>query len=890
MTPSSRPELRSWLPDTQGTGPAEPFDAQIGPEPPPDVHARPLWRMPRVRSLLALAVLVALAGFVWILAHAYTDVLWFREVGHERVFWTTLKWKVLGRALPAFGTAAFLVANFAIAERVLASHAPLRPHRRLAYPAAGIAAGVITAQWLTEDTWRLLALWAGRSDFGARDPVFHRDVGFYVFSLPLQEYVSRWLLETVVMGAIGTVAAYLAAGRLARARGHLLGLAAVGLLLLAWRTRLAEFALALPHRGSPVPGASYTDMQVRVPAHRVLAALAVVGAGLCLYAVRRRLPPAPAIIGTVAAVLVFIAQSALPSAIERLDVEPQELTREKPYVVDAIAGTRAAFALDDVRVRAFPSDGRMSARDLSAARRTVANVPLWDADVLRPALNELQSIGRYYRFAGTTVDRYDVNGVPRLLTVAARELDRSRLDHGWATERFAYTHGYGAVAMRAGAVDASGHPRFGERKVQRSAGSLTLRQPRVYFGDRRDARPSYIIVNSRRGEVDRPIPASRAPAYHYDGSGGIALSSLLRRAAFAARFSDVKLLLTETATRASRIVLHRDARDRVTMLAPFLRWDERPQTIIAGGRIQYVFHGYTTSSSYPYSAPVRMDRHDVNYIRAPAEAIVDAFTGRVSLFALDADEPILRAWRAAYPGLFQDTARMPRELRAHLRYPRTLFLAQAKVYATYHAEDPTALWNGADAWQLPLQLAGPIEGAGEIHFPDPRHSVKEAGGDLPARWQMRPEYLLAPLPGQTRDRLLLTTPFTPRGRENLAGYLAGAVDAHGRPRLTLLSLPPDRLELGPTQATRRILASPQVSRRLELLNRESRDLGKGSVNRTIVGDARSVPIGNTLVHVQPIYVVAGGSGVPQLQLVTVSVDGRVGFGQDVASALRRAVD
>jgi len=889
MTPPSRPELLSRSPDAQ-TGPAQPSDAQTAPEPLPDVHSRALWRTPRVRSLLVLGVLVSVFVLVSLLAHVYTDVLWFRELRHERVFWTTLKWKVLGRTLPAFGTASFLLANFAVVERVLARHAPLRPVRRLAYPAAAVVAGIVTAQWRSTGNWQLLALWSGRNDFGARDPVFHRDVGFYVFSLPLQEHVARWCLETLAMGTIATVVAYLAAGRMRNARAHLLALAALGLLVVAWRTRLAEFALVLPHRGSPVPGASYTDVHVGVPAHRALAVLALAGAALCLYAMRRPLPRAATIVATMAAILAVLAQNALPAAVERLVVDPQQLTREAPYVSEAISATRTAFALDDVRVRALPSDGAVSVRDITAARRTIANVPMWDRDVLRPALNELESIGRYYRFAGATTDRYEVNGVPRLLTIAARELDRSRLDRSWATDRFAYTHGYGAVALRAGAVDRTGHPRFGAREFGRSAGSLPLSEPRIYFGDRRDARPAYIVVDSRRGEVDRPSPGSRPPAYHYAGSGGIALSSLLRRAAFAARFGDVKLLLTGTVTSASRIMVHRNARERVTMLAPFLRWDEHPQTVIARGRVQYLFHGYTTAGSYPYSTQAGTGAGRFNYIRAPAEAIVDAYTGQVSLFTLDAREPVLRAWRGTYPGLFRDVAQMPPELRAHLRYPRALFLTQAKVYATYHADDPTALWNGADAWQLPLQLAGPVEGAGEIHFPDPRPTVKEGDGRLPARWRMRPEYLLARLPGEMRERLLLTIPFTPRGSENLAAYLAGAIGSDGRPRLTLLALPRDRLTMGPTQATRRILATPQVSRRLELLNRESRDLGSGAVNRTIVGDARSVPIGNTLVHVQPIYVAAGGSGVPQLQLVTVSVDGRVGFGADLATALRRAAE
>jgi uncharacterized membrane protein (UPF0182 family) len=327
----------------------------------------------------------------------------------------------------------------------------------------------------------------------------------------------------------------------------------------------------------------------------------------------------------------------------------------------------------------------------------------------------------------------------------------------------------------------------------------------------------------------------------------------------------------------------------VTGLAPFLRWDTHPQSVIADGRIQYLLHGYTTSGSYPYSEPMRMWGHDVNYLRASAVATVDAFTGGVRLYATD--EPILRAWRSVYPDLFQDEATMPPELRAHVRYPRALFDAQARVYATYHANDPTGFWNAADAWQLPLQLAGPVEGVGEVHFPDPeQHVDPDEADDLSDHLRMRPAYLLARLPGDTREQLMLASPYTPRGRENLTGYLAGTIDAGGRPQLTLLTSALDRLSLGPTQATRRILASPRVSRRLELLNRESRDLGRAAVNRTILGAPRAVPIGDTLVHVQPIYVVAGGGGVPQLQLVTVCVAGRIGFGPDVATALRRAVD
>lgn len=849
------------------------------------------WRTPRSRSLLLLGVLGALAGALALGAHAYTDLLWFRELGQEDVFWATLKWKVLGHGVPAFGTACFLLANLVAVERVMVAHAPLRPVRLLLYPVVAVAGGVISGQWRADGAWRLLALWAGRSDFGVDDPLFGRDVGFFVFSLPLYEWASRWLLDTLAMAGIATVAAYLAAGgvRTARpyvavsaARAHLLVLGAIALVAVAWRYRLDEFALALPQDGSP--GAGYTKVHVRLPALRVLVGVSLAGALLLLYSAVRRVPRPPLAVLAALAALALAAPGVVSRVVERVEVDPQVLTRERPYLAEAIAGTRRAYALDRVNVRSATGSGRLSRSELEAHRDTLENVSLWDPGVLRPAMDDLQSIGRYYSFPSLTLDRYTVAGSSRVVTLAARRVDLRALGRdarGWANDRFAYTHGYGVVAVSAPQADSVGQPRFAESDFGSRPDLLDLREPRIYFSERAGPGPPYLVVDSRRAEVDRPVPGSNAPGYHYDGGGGIPLSNPLRRAAFAIRFGDAKLLLTETATESSRIVLHRGIRDRLRTLAPFLRWDSHPQTAVIGGHVQFLFHGYTTSAHYPYAAPVRMGPDDVNYVRAPVVAAVDGFDGHVSFYAEDSGEPILRAWRTAFPRLLEPFSQMPTELREHLRYPRRLFDAQAEVYATYHADEPTGFWNGADAWQLPQQIAGPLEVAGEIRFPD------EGVDD--DRWEMPPRYLLARLPGDASERFVLVTPFTPRGRQNLVSYLAGSIDRGGRPELTLLSLPRDRLELGPAQATRRILASSQVSDRLQIVNRESRDLGKAAVSRTVLGAPRVVPVGDALVHVQPVYLTAGGSGVPRLQLVTVLANGRVGYGPDLESAVRRAI-
>lgn len=861
--------------------------------------------------LLLLGTVGGALGAALLTARIYTDLLWFDELGHEDVFWTTLKWKLLAGGVVGLGTASFLLLNLAVAEWVISRAGPrdlrgpaalLWRYRRLTFPVVAVAAGVVSTARRPEAGWQQLLLWIHRGDFGVQDPVFHRDVGFYVFSLPVYREVNTWLLETGAMAIAATLLAYLSAGALgsgrrralARAgRAHLLLLFAGLLLVLAWRFRLDQLSLVVPRPGSTVPGASYTDVRIRRPMLAGLIVLALAGATLCVYAAMRRLPYLALTFVAVLAVVGVAGVTRVPALFERVEVQPQALSRERPYLAQALVSTREAYGLDDIRVRELSGSGDLSAEEVDANRRTIANVPLWDPAVVGSAMNELETIGSYYRFATPSVDRYTIDGVRRVLTVAARQLDLTRLDHpsrSWANEHFAYTHGYGVVGIQAGGMDSERFPSFAQREF---AGSnpLGVRQPRIYYGERDPSDPPYRIVRSGRGEVEEPAPGSRSSRYHYEGSGGIPLSTRLRRAAFAARFGDMKLLLSETVTSESRIVVHRDVRDRLVTLAPFLRWDERPQTAVVDGRIVYLFHGYTTSDDYPYSAPVQVDGSRLNYIREAARASVDAYDGRVTIYAADSTDPILKAWEAAYPTLFQPASSMPRGLRAHLRYPETLFSAQMDAYKTYHAADVTAFWTGSDVWQRPLQLAGPLEAAGEIHFPDPERAIdtdeRDEGQVTADVWRMQPDYVFAQLPGDSTERFLLATAFTPRGRQNLVSYVAGSIDSHGRPALTAVNLPRDRLTIGPAQVTRRILASPMVNRRLELLNRESRDLGKSSVLRTVLGDPRVVPLRGQLMTVQPVYLSAGGAGVPRLQLVAVHAFGRVSFGRNLAAAFRR---
>jgi uncharacterized protein len=850
-----------------------------------------------------LAVLAIAALLARIAAHFETEWMWFDELGQQRVFWTLLTSRWLVGGFVGLATAGILLGNTWIAERTApegAGHpdagATTRLLRGIMLPAqlaVAAAAGLLVGRTVVRSDWQLVALWLHRSDFGVTDPLFHKDVSFFVFSLPLYQRVAGWLLLTTAIALACALAAHAATGGIRTkpapiaatraAHAHILGLGAVLLALVAWQHRLGQFALELPHRGAKVPGAGYTAVHVQLPWLNVLVVVALAGAAMLVYAAVRRSWSLPA----VALVMVVIAEvvnpSILPSVVQRIVVEPQTLSRERPYLADAITMTQRAYALDRVDDRPVPANATISDRELRANRDVLSNVQLWDTDVLRPEIAQQQAIGSYYGFPNITVDRYDRGGSPQGMIVAERELDLSRLDPSgrtWANDRLAYTHGYGLVAVPAGdaGVDDEGKPRFVTSEFGAGRPPAQVREPRIYYGVQpRGARP-WVVVRTNRPEVEKPLAGtSPEPKRSYDGAGGIPMSGTVRRALFGLRFDDLNLLLSETIGGHSRLLVHRDVMDRLRHVAPFLHWDQRPEVAVVDGRILFLAHGYTTSASFPYSAPVDVGGMEVNYMRASVVATVDAFSGQVTMYVTDADEPLMRAWRAIFPTLFTSESTMPSGVRAHLQYPKELFDAQSRIWATYHMDDVDEFYVRADAWNRPADISGPIQRVGTFR--------NHAGGGTPS---MQASSVLARLPGERQQRFMLTTLFTPYSEENLSGYLAGSVDASGRPRLTQLSLPRSRRVLGPAQVSRQILASPGVNGTLRLLNQETTDLGDRAVNTVEISDPRVVPVGDSFLYVQTIYVTAQGSGVTRLRLVTVFLNGRVGYGENLDEALRRA--
>ena len=859
------------------------------------------WLRPRVRSAVLIGVLLLVTVVARAAAHVETDWLWFNELGQERVFWQLLSMRWLAGTGAGVATAGILLANFWLVARMAPPDAGLPPglarreeQRRVLLwgsVALSVAAGVVVGRGVGLGGWQHLALWLHRQQFGVADPLFHRDIGFFVFSLPLYRQVAEWVLvtggvalATAVLGHVATGAIRVKPAPVSATRGahaHVLVLAAVLLVGLAWSHWLGQYTLELSSGNRTVPGAGYTQVHVMLPWLRVTFVVALAAAVMMVVAAVRRSWSLPAIAVVVVAVAELINPSMLPSVVQRLVVDPQTLSRERPYLAHSVRLTQLAWGLDHVAERALPANAAITPGELTANRDVLRNIQLWDTDVLRPQIDQQQSIGSYYAFPSTTVDRYRQGNRVRALIVAQRELDITRLDKSgrtWANDRLAYTHGYGLVAVPAGGLGPAGQPKFVTSEFGAGHAPTRVSQPRIYYGVQPHGAQPWVIVRTRRPEIEKPLPGnSPEPDYHYDGSGGIPLGGLLRRSVFALRFGELNLALSETVQGSSRIILHRDVRERLHALAPFLVWEERPEVLVVDGRVKFLAHGYTTSNSFPYSERTTLGGKTVNYARGAAVATVDAYSGRVRIYASDETDPMLRAWRGVFPTLFTPAGLMPPAIRAHLRYPRELFDAQSRIWETYHIDNIDDFYTKADAWQRPAEISGPVQKVGSIRFRYKRQSPR-----------MKPYFLLARRPGDARSHFMLTTVFTPHSQENLSGYLTGTMDAEGDPQLTQLTLPRSRLVLGPSQVSRQILATPAVGDRLRLLNQETADLGEQAVNAVELSEPRVVPLGDSFLYVQPIYVTAQGSGVTRVRLVTVYLNGHVGYGSTLHEALRVA--
>ena len=831
--------------------------------------------MARLGVLVVMVVLFMVVPLGHQVLELYTDWLWFDEVGFPGVFATIVSTKAL------LGVGAGLVVFLALYLNLLATrrgHGPLLEladeenlpqlpswsqvaplYHRFLLPACLVVAFMLSGQGTAR--WETLVRFRSAGAFGVADPLFGRDVGFYVFTYPLLLGAFQFLtlVLSVTLAAVGAVYVISRGARLTPrglvvtpwAKGHLLGLAAGLLVVKAWGYSLDAFDLLFSAGGASF-GASYADVNARLPALYVMIGLAGLAAVLCLLQMTRsglRLAFA-GIALWVAGSLIGLA--AYPAIVQRFRVAPNEIVAERPYIERTIAATNRAYGLDRIESRPFPAEENLTAAVLRKNDTTIKNIRLWEH---RPALDsygQLQEIRTYYKFVDVDNDRYLLDGESRQVMLSVRELSHAHLPSRiWINEHLVYTHGYGAVVGPVNRVTREGLPEFFVKDIPpvTTTASLKIARPEVYYGELANA---YVLVKMRAPELNYP-EGDQNVYTTYAGTGGVSIGSLWRRVVFAARFGEIKILLSDDFTAGSRILYHRQVAERVRKIAPFLRVDRDPYPVITtAGRIVWLVDAYTTTDHFPYSHPTAGVG---NYIRNPVKVTVDAYDGTVAFYVVEPDEPLIAAYARAFPGLFRPFSAMPEDLRAHIRYPQDLFGIQARMYAQFHMLDPQVFYNREDLWTVPVR--------------------KTEGRET----EMEPYYTIMRLPAEKREEFILLLPFTPVRRDNMIAWLAARSDPPDYGKLVLFEFPKGKLVFGPRQVEARIDQDAFISQQLSLWGQAG--------SQVIRGGLLAIPIEESLLYVQPLYLAAERGRLPELKRVIVAYGNRIAMDETLEASLQQ---
>ncbi len=803
----------------------------------------------------------------------YTDWLWYGEVGFTQVFTTVLSlrgWLFLGAGGVVF---LFMYGNLWVAARTAApdvlwelddqlglpGRAVLEPLiRRLLLPVIAVIA--VLSGLRAGASWEMILGYVNATPFGVADPLFGRDLSFFVFELPLWRFLYSGALTLVIGTLLLSVATYVLLRSLvltaqgprlaAGARTHLLGLGAVLLLLRGVGFWLDRYELLYSPRGV-VFGASYTDVHATLPALGALTALAFLCAGACVFQITR---PGWGFLVAGLVVLGVVWAGGLgvwPSLLQRFQVTPNELVAERPYIEYNIRMTRQAYGLEKVKEQDFPAEDRLTSAAIERNSLTIKNIRLWDHRPLLTSFAQLQEIRTYYKFADVDVDRYTVNGEYRQIMLSAREMSYQHLpSRVWINEHLTFTHGFGLVAGPVNRITPEGLPDLFIKDIPPSVtgGLPKITRPEIYYGELSN---EYVIVRTKSQELD--YPAGDQNVYsRYTGRGGVPIGGFLRKLAFAIRFGEIKILLSDDISGESRVMMYRRVAERVRQAAPFRRFDHDPYLVIAAdGRLVWIVDAYTTTDRYPYAQPDR----GLNYIRNSVKATVDAFDGNVVFYIADPSDPLIRTWARAFPRLFTPMDRMPEDLRPHVRYPEDLFSLQARMYGTYHMQDPQVFYNKEDLWNIPRMMQD-----GRDH-------------------EMEPYFTIMRLPGEKREEFTLLTGFNPARRDNMIAIIAARADAPNYGSLIVYTFPKQKLVYGPRQIDARINQDPVISAAFSLWNQQG--------SRVLRGSLLAIPIEESLIYVQPIYLSAEQGALPELRRVIVAFGNQIAMEPTLEQSLQR---
>jgi uncharacterized membrane protein (UPF0182 family) len=824
--------------------------------------ARPWWLNRWVA--IGLAIVIFLLSLNWIVT-TYTEWLWFGTQGFQGV-WLT-QWAIRAAVFLVFFVIAVIVLliNWRLAyRRALRATRPgsislLRlPGMRSVVTGSGLFMAFLFAVAAAAQ-WGQYLLYFNRQPFGTDDPIFGIDLSFYLFELPVYRALHGWFVPLFIFALIGVGLFYLADSWRGLRRGvwrpaitpimrrHLALLATLVTLLWAVGYWLDIYELMYSTRGVAF-GASYTDLNAtRMALYAQLAATLVLAAVVALNAFRQSLRPL-LIGGGVWLVISIVLGLAYPSILQRYAVEPNELARERPYIQHNIDFTRLAFGLDEIDARPFGEVTELTNQDLLDNKATLQNVRIWDDRPLQQTYAQLQELRPYYEFSSIDIDRYEIEGETRQVMLAARELNKANLSApSWVNQKLQFTHGYGVVMNPVDQVTPEGRPLFFIQDLPpQSSVNIEIEQPEIYYGQLIN---DVVFVGSDLEEFDYPVGTTNANS-SYAGQGGVELSNFIRRLAFAIRFSETNLMLSEYITPETRVLMHRQIRERVRQITPFLVFDNDPYLVVAGGRLHWILDGYTLSSSFPYSTPTEQG---FNYIRNPIKAVVDAYDGTVTYYLIDQEDPLIQAYDRAFPDLFQPLEEMPEELVAHLRYPKDLFSVQTRQYLKYHMTDVQVFYNEEDLWEIPQEV-----------FDTSQQPIE-------------PYYVIMSLPNEERTEFLLIEPYTPAGKDNMIAWLAARSDPPHYGELVAYELPKQQLVFGPSQVEARVDQDPEISAQISLWNQ------RGS--RVIRGNLIVIPMGSSFLYVEPLYLLAETSELPELKRVIVASGDRIAMRETLEEAL-----
>jgi uncharacterized membrane protein (UPF0182 family) len=875
--------------------------------------------------IVILLVIVALFGG---LVNFITDYLWFKELGYTSVFFKQL-FTQLQLGIPTFIIIMALtyfylrVLKRGYYKRIDTVDTTALSEKTLNRISLGLSAvfGILVTFSTVTGLWFEILKFANSSSFGIKDPIYNLDVSFYIFRLAFITQINQIAIGIVIAFAALTLLYYFLLLSMRRpkifdqqeqaqteydsdgqayrtnnfgnafngmfgdafekfgqnfgggfggpkkpkkqfnnenlkelihiASNQLVVLGVIFFLMVASNFFLRQFELLYSHSGV-VYGAGFTDINVTLWIYRAMIVLSVAAAiGFAIGIKRKKFKT----VITVPVIMIIIGALGTGAAmlVQNLVVSPDEISKESPYLKNNIEFTNYAYDLQNVTVKNFPASNDLTKQDIANNMGTIQNIRINDFDPAKKFYNQTQSIRLYYTFNDVDVDRYMVNGAYTQTFLSAREIDETKIRQEWINKHLKYTHGYGITLSRVDKVTTSGQPDMLVKSIPpvSDAAEIKITRPEIYFGEQTN---DYVLTNTGEKEFDYPEASGNANNYTtYEGSAGIKLN-IFNRAMFAIREQSLKLLVSTNLNSNSRIVINRNIEQRVQKIMPFLQYDTDPYIVTADGKLYWIIDAYTTSSYYPYSEPFDPARSNMNYIRNSVKVVIDAYNGQTNFYLVNGDDPIANTYAKIYPVLFKTFDQMPASLQKHIRYPNVLFNIQANVYKRYHMKDVKVFYQGEDLWDIASEIFGTEE--------------------VP----MTPNYYVMKLPGESDVEFINSIPYTPSGKRNMTGLLVARNDGKNYGSLIMYQMPKERTIYGPMQIESFIDQSPEISKEFSLWN--------SAGSKYIRGNLFVIPIEDSIVYVEPVYLEASNTGsLPEVKRVIVAYGDRIAYEPTLAAAL-----